>query len=116
MLNTLEIKQLNLSSRNNDLALNTFNENKNFTYKLAAEIILDAYDQGADFLLVDTIEHFYLFDNNISFLEKISNRDIVLPVLYINELYSLAQGEHKEIKKALDKHVIKIDLLEKEES
>ena len=116
LLNTLEIKQLNLSSRNNDLALNTFNENKNFTYKLAAEIILDAYDQGADFLLVDTIEHFYLFDNNISFLEKISNRDIVLPVLYINELYSLAQGEHKEIKKALDKHVIKIDLLEKEES
>lgn len=114
LLNQLKAKKLNLSSMNNDLALNTFNINKTFTYKLAAEVILDAYDQAADFLLVDKEEYFYLFDNNISFLEKVSNREIRLPVVYVNELILLVEGKHKEVKISLDKHIIKIDLLNKE--
>ena len=37
-------------------------------------------------LLVDTIEDFYIFDYNRKQIEKISGREIILPVIYINEL------------------------------
>ena len=94
-----------------DLAKNTFNKNPLITYHVAATILLDAFDNNADFLLVDTNEDFYIFDYNRKQLEKLSGREIILPVIHKNELQKLAIANHTEAKKTLNKHQINPEII-----
>ena len=111
LLNKLNAKILNLDSMKLDLAKNTFNKNPIITYHVAATILLDAFDNNADFLLVDTNEDFYIFDYNRKQLEKICGREVLLPIIHKNELQKLVSGNHKEAKKTLDKHQINPEII-----
>ena len=111
LLEKLDAKILNLATLKLDLAKNTFNKNPKITYCVASTILLDAFDTNADFLLVDTIEDFYIFDYNRKQIEKISGREIILPVIYINELQKLASGKHDEARKTLEKHQINPEII-----
>lgn len=111
LLNKLNANILNLDSMKLDLAKNTFNKNPQITYLVASTILLDAFDNNADFLLVDTFEDFYIFDYNRKQLEKLCGREIILPIIHRNELQKLASGKHKEAKKTLDKHQINPEII-----
>lgn len=111
LLNKLNAKFLNLDTLKLDIAKNSFNKNPQITYCVASTILLDAFDSNADFLLVDTIEDFYVFDYNRKQIEKISGREIILPVIHINELQKLASGEHFEAKRTLEKHKIDPEII-----
>ncbi|MGM0519645.1 MAG: hypothetical protein ACQERD_08370 [Campylobacterota bacterium] len=110
-LDKLEGKLLNLDTKNMDLAKNSFHVNPKLTYFLASKIVLDAFDSAADFLIVDNEQDFYIFDYNRKLLEKQCGRDIVLPILHINEVQKLAIGNHKEVKQTLDKHVVNPEII-----
>ena len=60
LLNELDANILNLDTLKLDLAKNTFNINQEITYCVATTIILDAFDNNADFLLVDNDDDFYI--------------------------------------------------------
>ena len=111
LLNKLDANILKLDSMKLDLAKNTFNKNPQITYLVASTILLDAFDNNADFLLVDTFEDFYIFDYNRKQLEKLSGREIILPIIHKNELQKLASGKHSEAKKTLDKHQINPEII-----
>jgi succinate dehydrogenase/fumarate reductase-like Fe-S protein len=111
LLNKLDAKILNLDSMKLDLAKNTFNKNPIITYHVAATILLDAFDNNADFLVVDTNEDFYIFDYNRKQLEKICGREVLLPIIHKNELQKLASGNHKEASKTLVKHQINPEII-----
>ena len=111
LLDKLEAKILKLDSLKLDLAKNSFNNNPKITYQVAATILLDAFDNNADFLLVDTIEDFYIFDYNRKELEKICGREILIPIIHKNELQKLACGNHKEASKTLDKHQVNPEII-----
>ena len=111
LLNKLDANILKLDSMKLDLAKNTFNKNPLITYHVAITILLDAFDNNADFLLVDTFEDFYIFDYNRKQLEKLSGREIILPIIHKNELQKLATGKHSEAKKTLDKHQINPEII-----
>ena len=111
LLEKLDAKMLNLDTLKLDLSKNTFNKNPRITYCVASTILLDAFDTNADFLLVDTIEDFYIFDYNRKQIEKISGREIILPVIHVNELQKLAAGKHDEVKKTLEKHQINPEII-----
>ena len=111
LLNKLNAKILKLDSMKLDLAKNTFNKNPIITYHVASTILLDAFDNNADFLVVDSNEDFYIFDYNRKELEKICGREILLPVIHKNELQKLAIGEHKTAKQTLDKHQINPEII-----
>ena len=111
LLNKLDANILKLDSMKLDLAKNTFNKNPQITYLVASTILLDAFDNNADFLLVDTFEDFYIFDYNRKQLEKLSGREIILPIIHKNELQKLATGKHSEAKKTLDKHQINPEII-----
>ena len=64
LLNKLDAKILNLNSMTNDLAMDTFNVNQNFTYKLASHMMLDAFDNNADFLVVNDIKIYCIGTNS----------------------------------------------------
>lgn len=102
---------INLSSMKYDLALDVFHLNARFVFELAADILLDAYDQGVDYLIVDDTNLLYLFDSHRKDIQKIAGRDIPIPVLHTNELQLLIEGSHKEAKKLITKHCIGIDLI-----
>ncbi len=110
-LNRLNGKLLKIEADNVDLAKNSFHVNPKLTYYLASKIILDAFDNSADFLVVDNQEDFYIFDYNRKLLEKQCGREIALPVLHINEVQKLASGQHEEVKKTLDKHVVNPEII-----
>ncbi len=111
LLEKLNAKILNLPTLKLDLAKNTFNKNQKITYCVGSTILLDAFDTNADFLLVDTIEDFYIFDYNRKQIEKISGREIILPVIHINELQKLASGKHNEARKTLEKHQVNPEII-----
>ena len=111
LINQLNANFLNLETLKLDLAKNTFNKNQDITYQVATTILLDAFDSNADFLLVDNDDDFYIFDYNRKALEKCSGREVILPIIHINELQKLASGEHKIAKRTLDKHQINPEIV-----
>jgi len=111
LIDTLEAKKILLPSLSNDLAMNTFHINPNFSYALTAQVMLDAFDNNADFIVVDNIQAFYLLDFNRKELEKVSGREILLPVIHSNELSKLVCGLHDEAKKTLVQHAVNPDLV-----
>lgn len=111
LLNKLSAKIINTPSVNTDLALESFHLNPEFTMKLASTVMLDAFDNGADLLIVDCEDLFYLFDSNRKAMEKISGREILTPVLHKNELQKLASGDHESLKAQLKKHIVDPEII-----
>ena len=111
LLNQLNANFLKLDTLKLDLAKKTFNKNQEITYCVATTILLDAFDNNADFLLVDNDEDFYIFDYNRKALEKCSGREVILPVIHVNELQKLASGEHKLANETLTKHQINPEII-----
>jgi hypothetical protein len=111
LISNLNAKVLSLQTLNQDLAKDTFHINPELTYKLTSTAMLDAYDSGADFIVVDNDQDFYLLDFNRENMEKIIGREICIPVLHINELENLAIGEHELVKNTFKSHVINPQLI-----
>jgi len=111
LLNKLDAKVLDLNSMKNDLAVETFHVNEEFTYKLAANVVLDAFDNSVDLMVVDNDNAFYLLDYNRKELERVSGREIILPIIHVNELQKLAHGQHDEVKTTLERHIVDPELI-----
>ncbi|QKF78415.1 hypothetical protein [Arcobacter defluvii] len=111
MFDRLKANILKLDSMKLDLAKNTFNKNPQITYFVASTILLDAFDNNADFLVVDNEEDFYIFDYNRKEIEKLCGREILIPIIHKNELQKLISGDFKEAKKTLDKHQINPEII-----
>ncbi|BCX79624.1 hypothetical protein [Campylobacter sp. 19-13652] len=84
-LSLFEIKSANLPSGFDYLGLND-----ELAIGLASRILFDAFDSGADFLLVDNDRDFYMFDTLSRECEKHTNRKIEnFYVLRVSELLAL---------------------------
>ncbi len=105
-LEKLNANFLNFEEFSFDLNLNNFHINPKLTYFIASQIILSAYDGGADFLLVFDNKDFFIFNNKIKEIEKISNREIPLPVIHISELLLLSCGDFEKAKISFKNHKI----------
>lgn len=106
LLDQLNAKRVKTPSLKSDLALDTFHINNEFTMKLASTIMLEAFDNGADLLVVDSDNMFNLFDSNRKTLAKSCGREVILPVIHKNELVKLAIGSHEKAKETLTKHIV----------
>lgn len=111
LLDNLEAKKVTLESQRLDLSKNTFNKNNQITLFTACTILLEAFDAGADLIVVDNDEDFYIFDYNRKELEKICGREVAIPVLHINELQKLAIAKHEDAKKTLEKHQVNPEII-----
>ncbi|WP_270989300.1 hypothetical protein [Campylobacter upsaliensis] len=93
--------------QNNGFSLLKLNED--LTYKMASEIILDAYDSGADFLLVNNTDDFFLFDTCAKKLMQSCGREFDdFYVLSLKEFELLTQGTKPQ---SLKNHSLKVDLI-----
>lgn len=111
LIANLNPKIINTPLSNIDLALDTFHLNSDFTMKLASNVMLEAFDNGADLIIVDDENIFNLFDSNRRSLENACGREIPIPVLHKNELQKLACAEHESVKESLSKHIIDPEII-----
>lgn len=85
------------------------NFNEELSYKIASSIVLDAYDSGADFMVVDDCYSFYMFDYLSAKLQSYSNRDFDdFYILSFTELLAICLGLRPN---SLNKHKLKVSLL-----
>ena len=107
LLGKFEANFLVLENFDLDLAKDSYFINPDLTHFVASQILLNAFDSGADFLLVFNNEDFFIFNNKLKEIEKISNREIPLPIIHINEFLNLASSNFEEAKKSFKIHKIK---------
>ncbi|HEA8088316.1 TPA: DUF5644 domain-containing protein [Campylobacter coli] len=95
------------SDKNNGFSL--LQLNPELSYKMAANIILDAYDSGADFMVVNQVKDFYMFDTCSKKLMQSSGREFKdFYVLSYFEFLSLIQGIKNP---SLQNHKLKVSLI-----
>ncbi len=95
------------SIKNNGFSL--LNLNPTLSYKIAADIILDAYDSGADFMVVKEEKDFYLFDTCAKKLMQTSGREFEdFYILSRFEFLALIQGIQAP---SLKNHTLKVNLI-----
>lgn len=104
---------IRLDSKRYDLALYSSLVNDEFTYKIAGEILLEAKDKSADFLIVKDKNDLEIFDAKQLKIAKVVNREINLPVITQSQFEQLLKGENDTKKLGFDSHKIKISLLDK---
>jgi len=102
---------LHLDSRRYDLAFNSSLVNKEFSLKIAGEVLLEAKDKNADFLIVKDEADLAIFDAKQRKIETIINREIKLPVITQKEFEMLLLGEKDTSKIGLDKHKVKVEFI-----
>ncbi|AJC84278.1 hypothetical protein IMC75_05255 [Campylobacter peloridis] len=85
------------------------NLNAKLAFECAAAIVLDAYDSGCDFLIVENFYSFYMFDKCAKELQAVSNRNFEdFYILSFAEFANLALGI---IPHTLKKHKLKVSLV-----
>ncbi len=83
-------------------------ESKNeIAKKIAAKILFDAFDNGADFLIVNDIRTFTFFDSFQKKIAKVFGRDINLPILTLSQVILLSLGVTDKNILGFNKHFIK---------
>lgn len=78
---------------------------KEIALKMAGDILLEAYDTGCDFVLVDDALDFAFLETNQNAMSTAVNRGVKIPVLTPAQLILLALGEFD--KTALSSHTVK---------
>lgn len=105
----LKAKFISYEKENKNNAYTLLNLNPKLSYKIAADILLDAYDSGADFMVVKDERDFFMFDTCAKKLMSESGRDFKdFYILSVFEFLSLIQGVKNP---SLQEHQLKVSLI-----
>ncbi len=107
-----DAKYIHIDSKNDDLALHSQSVNKTFSYKIAGNILLEAKDNNADFIVVKSQDAFKLFDNKQKEIEKVVGREIQLPIITIKQFNHIVNGEKNPVTLGLKNHKVSVPFLQ----
>lgn len=89
-----EAKEVRFSRSFKDNAYKLLHINEEVSFQAASKIVFDAYDSGADFLVVEDVYSYIMFDNHYKDLQKAMNRSLNdFYILTFSQLFSLASGK-----------------------
>lgn len=100
-----------LESKNEDLAPYSTLVSNDFSLKIAGDILLEAKDNNADFLVVRGNGDIALFDGQQKRIEDVVGREIDLPVVSQKQFLQVLGGEKDEIKLGFANHKVKVSFL-----
>ena len=84
---------------------------KELADKLAGKVMLDTFDNGADFVIANDVRSFMMFDGRQKNLECSVGRDINLAILSISQVALMALGCDDKSKIGLESHKVPATLL-----
>lgn len=102
---------VDISLKNEDLAPFSTIVSDDFSMKIAGEILLQAKDENADFLLVRGDSDVLLFDNKQKHIEKAIGREIDLAVISLEQFTKILEGEKNKSILGFDKHKVNVSFL-----
>lgn len=102
---------VDISLKSEDLAPYSTLVSKDFSLKIAGDILLQAKDSSADFIVVRGIRDVLLFDGEQKKIEKVIGREINLPVVSQEQFKKLLEGVKDEKALGFDKHRVKVSFL-----
>jgi succinate dehydrogenase/fumarate reductase-like Fe-S protein len=111
LLSALGANVVNFASSDDADGFDIAPYNENIAFKKAGNIALDAFDSGADILVVDNRESHFMMDQSVKKCEKATGRDIRIPILNISQMVALAIGITDKEKLGLDQHKIKPEFI-----
>ena len=85
---------------------------KKLSYLMAGTILLEALDNNADFLIVNTGEDLSLFDGKQKQIEKTMGREIGLPVLTRGQFIKILSGEKDKNTLGINTHKVNLSFLD----
>ncbi|HIP30612.1 MAG TPA: heterodisulfide reductase [Sulfurospirillum arcachonense] len=84
---------------------------KEYAEKLAGKIMLDAFDNAADFIVTNDARSFVMFEPRQKSLERCVGRDIELSVFSTTQIVLMALGCDDKSKLGLDSHKVATTLI-----
>jgi len=106
-----EANYVDINLKNEDLAPYSTIVNNSFSLKIAGDILLQAKDNNADFLVVRGSSDVALFDAQQKNIEKAIGREIELPVISKEQFINILSGEKDSAKLGFDTHKVNISFL-----
>ena len=85
--------------------------NEELSYKIAGSLMLDMFDNAADFVVANDARSFVMFDEHQKKLESSIGREIGLSVFGLAEILLLALGVTDKKKIGLNNHITKTNIL-----
>ncbi|QOY55803.1 DUF5644 domain-containing protein [Candidatus Sulfurimonas marisnigri] len=111
MIKESKANYVDISLKYEDLAPYSTLVSKNFSLKIAGNILIQAKDENADFIVVRGKSDVMLFDGEQKRIEKAVGREINLPVISQEQFVKLLEGEKNSSLLGFDKHKVKISFL-----
>jgi len=102
---------IELSLAKEDLAPYSTLVSDDFSLKIAGDILLQAKDENADFIVVRGKSDLMLFDSHQKKIENEIGREINLPVVSQEQFKKLLEGEKDISALGFDKHRVKVSFL-----
>ncbi len=113
LIDAAKASYIQIPSQKEDLASHSSLIDENFSYKIAGDILLQAKDNNADFILVKNETTKEFFDKNQRKMEKIAGRELGMSVLSQEQFVQLLEGERDTSKLGLHQHKVPVTLFTK---
>lgn len=84
---------------------------KSTAFELAGTVLLDAFDNAADFVVTNDTRSFVMFDKHQKSLERTVGREIELPIFSTAQLVLLAMGVEDKDALGMTSHKVKAKLI-----
>ena len=104
LLSLLGAKIVNFSTQNDSDGYEILSAAPSHAKRLAGKVMLDMFDNAADFVVTNDARSFYMFDSLQKSLEVTMGRDIELSVFSSAQIVLLALGYENVSKMGLDTH------------
>ncbi len=111
LIDASKASYIQIPSYSEDLAPYSVRVDENFSYRIAADILVQAKDNNADFVLVKNDVTREFFDKNQNKMQKIAGRELGLSVISQDQFIQLLEGEKNTQRLGFDKHKVKVSFL-----
>jgi len=111
ILTLLGAKIVSFETQNDSDGYEILKTSKDFAEKLAGKIMLDAFDNAADFVVTNDARSFVMFDQRQKRLECCVGRDIELSIFSTAQVVLMALGCDDKSKLGLDLHKVPTTLI-----
>ena len=108
LISDAQASYVKIPSGKEDLAAASALCDENFSFKIAGDILMQAKDNNADFVLVKNEKTKEFFDKNQSKMEKLTGRDLGMSIVSQDQFVQLLEGEKDSVKLGFDSHKIKV--------
>lgn len=111
MIKESKANYVDISLKYEDLAPYSTLVSKDFSLKIAGNILIQAKDENADFIVVRGKSDVMLFDGEQKNIEKAVGREINIPIVSQEQFVKLLHGEKDSSILGFDKHKVKVSFL-----